>query len=135
MGDTFITPAPATDLGLRWFQAASVDRAQEWHRDAPWSLSDWMVATMGELGEAANVIKKLMRHRDGIATERDPSEADLMTELRTELADTLSYLVLVADAAGVDLAGATVEKFNIVSERQGWPHHWLDPLTPSRIAS
>lgn len=26
-----------------------------------WSLSDWMVATMGELGEAANVLKKLNR--------------------------------------------------------------------------
>ena len=32
---------------------------------ASWSASDWMVATMGELGEAANVLKKLNRERDG----------------------------------------------------------------------
>ncbi len=31
-----------------------------------WSLSDWMTATLGELGEAANVVKKLNRHRDGM---------------------------------------------------------------------
>lgn len=31
-----------------------------------WSTSDWITAVMGELGEAANVVKKLNRVRDGI---------------------------------------------------------------------
>ena len=124
--------SPLFDLGLREFQAASADRAAEWHADAPWSLSDWMTATVGELGEAANIIKKMNRHRDGIATASDPTVDELRAELRLELADTLSYLVLVAEQAGIDLAGATVEKFNTVSDRQGWPHHKLDPLPPRR---
>lgn len=123
------------DIGIRAFQAASADRANEWHQDKPWSLSDWMTATMGELGEAANIIKKLNRHRDGISSVGDPSEAELRIELQAELADTFAYLVLVAQEAGIDLAGATVNKFNIVSDREGWPHHVLTQLTPSRIAS
>lgn len=172
---------PMDDLGMRTFQAVSAERAARWHGDTPWSLCDWMVALIGEvgeaatavaaasdevgtdsllmvqlmsyLGEAANVLKKLNRHRDGVATERDPGVGVLVAEmswhlkvaaelaggfargderlpvelarepgeLGAELADTQAYLSLVAEAAGVDLAGATVAKFNVVSERQGWP--------------
>jgi len=39
-----------------------------------WSLSDWMVATVGELGEEANIVKKLNRVRDGIPGDRETSE-------------------------------------------------------------
>jgi hypothetical protein len=35
-----------------------------------WSLSDWFTATLGELGEAANVAKKLNRVRDGIPRQQ-----------------------------------------------------------------
>ena len=31
-----------------------------------WDLNRWMVATLGELGEAANIIKKLNRVADGV---------------------------------------------------------------------
>lgn len=123
-----------SDLGLRYFQAASTDRASLWHKDAPWSIQDWAVATLGELGEAANIIKKMARHRDGIATDRDPSVEELTAMLAEELADTQAYLVLLAQAAGIDLAGATVDKFNAVSARQGWEqNHSLDPLPPTRF--
>ena len=36
------------------------------HKLGDWSLSDWMTAVTGELGEAANIAKKLNRVRDGI---------------------------------------------------------------------
>ena len=36
------------------------------HKLDSWSLSDWVTALTGEVGEAANVIKKLNRVRDGI---------------------------------------------------------------------
>lgn len=36
------------------------------HKMSDWSTSDWMTATLGELGEAANIVKKLNRVRDGI---------------------------------------------------------------------
>jgi hypothetical protein len=39
-----------------------------------WSLSDWMTATVGELGEAANVAKKLNRVRDGIKGNSETPE-------------------------------------------------------------
>jgi NTP pyrophosphatase (non-canonical NTP hydrolase) len=120
------------DIGLRFCQAASLDRADRWHADIPWSLSDWMTALTGEVGEAANIIKKLNRHRDGLATDRDPSSVDLYAELATELADVLAYLLPLASAAGVDLAAAFVRKFNTVSERQGWTDLTLAELRPTR---
>ena len=66
-----------------------------------WSLSDWMVATMGELGEAANVLKKLNRVRDGI-----PGNSETRAQLRDmfvdELADTYIYLDLTCRSVGRD---------------------------------
>jgi len=40
------------------------------HQISDWSLSDWMTALAGEVGEAANIIKKLNRHRDKVALAR-----------------------------------------------------------------
>lgn len=109
-----------SDIGLRHIQETSWKRANRWHQDTPWSLSDWCTALTGELGEAANIIKKLNRHRDGITTERDPAPEILQAELALELADILAYLLPLASQAGVDLAQAFVTKFNEVSDRQGW---------------
>ena len=36
------------------------------HSLASWSRADWLTATLGELGEAANVAKKLKRIADGV---------------------------------------------------------------------
>ena len=47
------TATHGQDIGLRFCQAASLDRAERWHSDTPWSLSDWMTALTGEVGEAA----------------------------------------------------------------------------------
>lgn len=41
------------------------------HKLVDWSTSDWFVAVMGELGEAANVAKKLNRVRDGIPGNKE----------------------------------------------------------------
>lgn len=83
-----------------------------------WSLSDWFTATMGELGEAANVAKKLNRYRDGINGNKE-TEAELRTKLAAELADTFIYLDLLAQAAGIDLAAAVVKTFNAKSDELG----------------
>ena len=61
------------------------------HDPASWSASDWMVATMGELGEAANVLKKLNRERDGIKGNT-ASATVLREQLANEIADTFIYL-------------------------------------------
>lgn len=88
------------------------------HKLSDWSLSDWMTATLGELGEAANVIKKLNRHRDGIAEKL--SEAELKSMLADELADAEIYLDLLFQAAGIDKQVAVESKFNRTSLKIGY---------------
>ena len=97
-------------------------RCLRWHPRgiSEWSLSDWAVATAGELGEACNVIKKLNRERDGIVGNTI-APAELQSMLADELADVAIYLDLLAAAAGIDLEAAIVKKFNAVSERNNFP--------------
>lgn len=84
-----------------------------------WSLSDWMTATMGELGEAANIAKKLNRVRDGIPGNSE-TEDELRQKLRDEIADTLTYLDLMAQSEGIDLMDAALDKFARVSRKIGY---------------
>jgi NTP pyrophosphatase (non-canonical NTP hydrolase) len=88
------------------------------HRLESWSLSDWMTACLGELGEAANVLKKLNRVRDGVRGN-DEAEIDLKVKFARELGDTFIYLDLMAQAAGIDLAAAVREVFNAKSQELG----------------
>lgn len=74
-----------------------------------WCLAQWSNATLGELGEAANLIKKI---------ERGDYTLD---EMRVELGKELAYLDILAFRAGVDLGQATIDKFNEVSVRVGSP--------------
>lgn len=90
------------------------------HRLDSWSLSDWMTATVGELGEAANVVKKLNRERDGIPGN-STSKVALRAALRLEIADTFVYLDLMAQAAGITLEEAVREAFNAKSDQIGYP--------------
>ena len=88
------------------------------HKLSSWSLSDWITATMGELGEAANIVKKLNRVRDGVPGNQE-TEEQLRAALRHEIADVFIYLDLLAQAAGVDLEEAVREKFNLTSDKIG----------------
>jgi len=76
-----------------------------------WSLADWLQATVGELGELANLLKKVRRG--------DITMAEAMPEVRREFADVVTYLDIFAMRAGVDLGEATIAKFNEVSRRVG----------------
>ena len=89
------------------------------HHLHSWSLSDWMTATLGELGEAANVAKKLNRVRDGIPGN-DKTEAELRAQLADEIADTFIYLDLMAQREGIDLATAVQAKFDRTSAKIGY---------------
>lgn len=85
-----------------------------------WSTSDWITATMGELGEAANVVKKLNRYRDGVPGNK-VSEAELRDQLRKELGDVFVYLDLMAQSLGFSIADAAAEVFNAKSIEIGYP--------------
>jgi NTP pyrophosphatase (non-canonical NTP hydrolase) len=85
-----------------------------------WSTSDWITATMGELGEAANVVKKLNRYRDGVPGNK-VSEAELRDQLRKEIGDVFVYLDLMAQSLGFSIADAAAEVFNAKSAEIGYP--------------
>ncbi len=102
---------PLTFQGLR---IVSSSRCEKWHGDKPWSLSDWGVAMAGEAGETCNVIKKLNRIRDGIVGNIGEEE-EFRAQLGEEIADTVIYLDLLANAAGINLESAIINKFNKVS--------------------
>lgn len=79
-----------------------------------WSLGEWSNACLGELGEAANIIKKIKRGDFTLEAARN--------DLAEELGDTLTYLVILADRADINLEAAAIEKWNEVSTRIGYPH-------------
>lgn len=89
------------------------------HLLGSWSLSDWFTATLGELGEAANIAKKLNRVRDGIPGNTETPD-ELRQELADEIADTFIYLDLLAQSAGVNLEDAVIDKFNRTSAKVGF---------------
>lgn len=90
------------------------------HPLSGWSTSDWFLAMVGELGEAANVAKKLNRVRDGIPGNKETPE-ELRAKLRKELGDAFVYLDLTAQANGFNIGDAAVEVFNAKSVEIGYP--------------
>lgn len=78
-----------------------------------WALSTWCNAVLGELGELANLIKKIERGDCTLEERRG--------DVGRELADVLTYLDILAFRCGVDLGHATIEKFNEVSHRVDVP--------------
>lgn len=89
------------------------------HALSSWSLSDWMTATLGELGEAANIAKKLNRVRDGIPGNSETPE-QLRANFADELADAFIYLDLMAQSEGIVLADAVSRKFDKTSAKIGY---------------
>ena len=112
-------------MDLRAFSDANLERCESPsgfnHGLSSWSLSDWFTATLGELGEAANIAKKLNRCRDGI-TGNDETENELRDKLAHEVADTFIYLDLLAQSAGIDLSVVVPQVFNAKSEKIGYPY-------------
>lgn len=105
----------ANKLRLPQFKNAAGEIAHAEPDGSDWSPADWMVAVVGELGEAANLMKKI--RRGDFPTECDVLEAK--EKLQKEFADVLTYLDIMAFQFGVDLGEATMNKFNEVSRRVG----------------
>jgi NTP pyrophosphatase (non-canonical NTP hydrolase) len=96
---------------LPLFQDANGRPAHARRDGSDWSPADWMTALTGEVGEAANIIKKVRR---GDFPLNDAREI-----LGDELADIMIYLDLLAFQCGIDLEEAVIRKFNKVSDKQG----------------
>ena len=89
------------------------------HKLNSWSSSDWLTAVVGELGEAANIIKKLNRVRDNIPGNKE-TEIELKDKLKYELADTFIYLDLLIQSLDLSIEDIIQEKFEITSEKIGY---------------
>lgn len=96
---------------LRNANVARAAESQKYEKCKTWCLGQWSNATLGELGEAANIIKKIERGDFELASVRK--------ELANELADVAIYLDLLAEKAGINLGQATMDKWNEKSAQIG----------------
>jgi NTP pyrophosphatase (non-canonical NTP hydrolase) len=78
------------------------------HKLDEWHPNDWMTALCGEVGEAANLLKKAKR-----------GEEISISDIAKELADVIIYTDLLAARLRIDLNEAVISKFNEVSDRRG----------------
>ena len=110
-GLTFNALRGANRARLPQFKNSKGEPAHSKPDGSDWCLAQWCNAVTGELGEAANLIKKIERG--------DMSLDEARIELGKEFADIVTYLDILSDQAGVDLGQATIDKFNEISERVG----------------
>jgi len=101
-------------------------RCDRWHNNKEdWTLGDWGNALAGEVGELCNVVKKLRRHESKVSLEYNTPELNVLIDnFAEEVADVLLYLDLLCWKAGVKpytLERILEQKFNEVSQAQGWP--------------
>lgn len=113
-------------MNLKSFSKANYERCVNGfeHQINNWSLSDWFTAVMGELGEAANIAKKLNRVRDGIKGNKETPE-ELRKKLKREIADTFIYLDLLAQSENIDLSEIVPETFNAKSKEIGYEKEFV----------
>lgn len=107
---------------------ANISRCNRWHPGGinDWTAERWIVAITGELGEAANALKKLFRIEDEIQNINEPdrqisTRQEAIDKIAEEIADVFIYLNLFACRLEIDLATEVVRKFNKISERYGFP--------------
>lgn len=94
------------------------------HPLATWSVAEWGNACAGELGEACNFAKKLLRIRKntrGNLKAEDHSEEKLVKKLAREIADTVIYLDLWAASEGIDLSEMIRQVWNNKAKQVGYP--------------
>lgn len=82
-----------------------------------WNLAEWTNAVAGEVGEACNLAKKIMRGDFGAPDTETYKQA--CRDLAKEFADVVIYADIGCLRAGWSLGHIVVEKFNEVSDRVG----------------
>lgn len=108
-------------MDLRALQRDAVEKSKRWfpelYERLPRELVNHMTLGLaGEVGEAANIVKKL--NRGVISGMAATAMEDL---LRDELADVLIYLLLLAHATGTDLEDSVRAKQQTNEQRFGRP--------------
>ena len=133
-----------TFSGLRFVNVKRCEAA--FHPVNAWTPCEWMTAVAGEVGEAANLVKKLRRiETDGLDTPqnrelwdlldadlrniligmmgtaqgRNAVEKEIVRRIGHELADVVIYVDLLAARLDIDLGDAVIQKFNLTSKKIG----------------
>lgn len=113
-----MTKTVTADQGLTFQALRHANRMRggsiQKHAALQWEAAHWLQALVGEVGELANMLKKI---------DRGDTDPPTIGDLAEEIADIQTYLDLLADHIGVDLGEATIGKFNLVSKR------WRSPIT------
>lgn len=81
-------------------------------KEKSWGPDKWALAVLGELGEFANLLKKVDR--------MDLTLEEALPDLRKECADVVTYAFALMSSLGGDMEDELIKKFNIVSLR------WVD---------
>lgn len=96
------------------------------HSGLDWSSSDWLVATLGEMGEAANILKKIRRG--------DMDVVEARPFLVQEFADTVIYLDMLAQDCGIDFYYVPfMQDFDMFREHECRRKSPFDGLPMNRI--
>lgn len=110
-GLTFNTLRGGNIARLPEFRNNKGDVAHAKADGSDWSLNDWMTTCVGELGESANILKKVRRG--------DLTLEEARPKLKMEFADVVIYLDIMAKQAGINLGEAVMETFNAKSVKVG----------------
>lgn len=115
-----IKPKPTNNLSFKTLAEANLKRlplfknskglpAHSKPDGSDWSHAEWLQAVVGELGEYANIMKKVQRG--------DLTMEEAMPSIEKEIADVQTYFSILALRLGIDLGQVTQDKFNEVSDK------------------
>lgn len=111
-------------MTLEQMQAINAARSARWMAGSPgWTTLEVAGELAGEVGELANVCKKLRRSEMGVPGNK-VSDDVLREQARAEMGDVLIVLMLVASKLDVNLAEAARDVFNAKSEQMGFPERF-----------
>lgn len=102
---------------LKHLRNVNANRLTAWEADQKADGLFHSTELGGEVGEVLNVVKKLHREAMGWRGSRAS-----LTDLDEEIGDVMICLDKLAAYYGIDIAAATVRKFNATSDKQGFPH-------------
>lgn len=113
-------------MDLDYFSLMNLKRCTQGfnHQLQDWSVAEWTNAVAGEAGEACNLAKKLLRHRDsqvGNTKAEDKDESSLRLRCARELADSIVYADLTIQRLGFKTQDVLRDTFNAKSVELGSP--------------
>lgn len=115
-----------TSNTIRAIQELNAARSARWMAGSPgWTTLEIAGELAGEVGELANICKKLRRSEMGVPGNK-VSDDELREQARGEIADVFIVLMLTASKLGIDLEDAVRETFNRKSEQMGFPERIPD---------